>query len=300
MYEPSEIELQFLLMSYQEGFRYFQGVLVHGATPIVFQVEQACGFGKKDARALRIQIKRLLSESTFDLLFDLIISEKDLFTVPESKGYSRGGDKPPEVKQDRQTEIMLSYRESLASLPKMDDLALDLQTCETSKIGDLPKLEEKKVTWNMTYRKMMEDSDTGGRYVITLLRKTKDPNEEKAEGSHEENNIKLTLFDIASGNQDVFIFQEKEVLARDQLEELVKKKCDVKLIFKKAVDARLRIKQMGASAASYTIGSERSSTAPKLMAFFVNPALFELPKTSAFNKQSNTTRGKTGPGKGAL
>ena len=73
---------------------------------------------------------------------------------------------------------MLSYRESLASLPKMDDLALDLQTCETSKISYMPKLEEKKISWNMTYRKMMEDSDTGGRYVVTLLRKAKDPNAE--------------------------------------------------------------------------------------------------------------------------
>ena len=76
-----------------------------------------------------------------------MISERDLFCVPEQKGYGRVSEKPPEVKQDKQTEIMVSYRESLASLPKMDDLALDLQTCETSRIVDLPKLEEKKVTW---------------------------------------------------------------------------------------------------------------------------------------------------------
>lgn len=53
-YEPSEIELQFLLMGYQEGFRYYQGVLIHGDTPIVFIVEQVCAFAKKEERALRI------------------------------------------------------------------------------------------------------------------------------------------------------------------------------------------------------------------------------------------------------
>ena len=52
----------------------------------------------------------------------------------------------------------------------------------------------------------MEDSDTGGRYVVTLLRKEKDPKEPVEEGSYEDNNVKLTLFDISSGNQDVFIF----------------------------------------------------------------------------------------------
>lgn len=42
----------------------------------------------------------------------------------------RANDKAPEVKQDKKTEIMAAYRDTLASLPKMDDLALDLQTCE--------------------------------------------------------------------------------------------------------------------------------------------------------------------------
>mmetsp|Transcript_5096 Transcript_5096/g.6779 ORF Transcript_5096/g.6779 Transcript_5096/m.6779 type:complete len:117 (-) Transcript_5096:997-1347(-) len=116
------------MMAYQEGFRYYQGVLVHGKTPIVFTVEQACAFAKKEERALRIQIKRMAGETDYDLLFDLIISERDLF-IEQKKTFNQREEKPPEVKQDKMTEIMVSYRESLASLPKMDDLALDLQTC---------------------------------------------------------------------------------------------------------------------------------------------------------------------------
>ena len=43
----------------------------------------------------------------------------------------------------------------------------------------------------------------------------------------------------------MFIFQEKEVLSKDQLEEMQRnKKADVKLLFKRAVDSRLRIKQL--------------------------------------------------------
>lgn len=66
------------------------------------------------------------------MLLDLIISEPTLFTKEVSKfGFNRGQDRPPpELKVEKNTEIMATYRESSASLPKMDDLALDLQTCE--------------------------------------------------------------------------------------------------------------------------------------------------------------------------
>ena len=63
----------------------------------------------------------------------MVISERDLFTEMR-KTFNAREQKPPEVKQDKATEIMISYRESLASLPKMDDLALDLQTCEARKV----------------------------------------------------------------------------------------------------------------------------------------------------------------------
>lgn len=63
--------------------------------------------------------------------------------------------------------------------------------------------------------------------MVSLLRK--DPDSPACEGSDEnENNVKLTLFDIATGNQDVFIFQEKEVLSRQQMEDLKKNKTSVK------------------------------------------------------------------------
>ena len=93
-------------------------------------MEQACAFSSKEERAIRIQIKRILGEDEIELIFDLIMSERDLFVEEKTMSKFMKSEKPPEVKQDKKTEIMFAYRESLSSLPKMDDLALDLTTCE--------------------------------------------------------------------------------------------------------------------------------------------------------------------------
>jgi hypothetical protein len=77
----------------------------------------------------------------------------------------------PELKQDKCTEIMSTYRESLSSLPKMDDLALDLQTCEAQKVSEIPMLEQKKNEWKIIYRKMVEQQEESQRFVVTLLRR---------------------------------------------------------------------------------------------------------------------------------
>jgi len=83
----------------------------------------------------------------------------------------------------------------------------------------------------------------------------------------------LTLFEIESGKQVVFIYTEKEVLSEEELEELTKPRSDPKVIFKKAVDIRLRIKQLSNPSYLNDLKSEG-----KVMAFFINPALLELPK----------------------
>ena len=81
----NEIELQFLLLNYREGFRYYQGVLVPGAQPIVFQVEQASAFDKVEERAIRLQIKRILGEDSSEVFLDLLMSEPSLFAQEERK-----------------------------------------------------------------------------------------------------------------------------------------------------------------------------------------------------------------------
>lgn len=77
-------------------------------------------------------MKRIVEEDSHEVLLDLILSEPLLFTEIKSKQgrYSPSDMPAPDVKQDKKTEILQAYRESLSSLPKMDDLALDLQTCE--------------------------------------------------------------------------------------------------------------------------------------------------------------------------
>ena len=40
-YVKGEIELEFVLLNQQQATSYFQGVLVGGPTPLVFQLEQA-------------------------------------------------------------------------------------------------------------------------------------------------------------------------------------------------------------------------------------------------------------------
>ena len=95
------------------------------------------------------------------LLKDLILSEINLFAVPKSEskyGFSRQVTmkNAPDVKEDKKVEIMASYRESASSLPKMDDLALDLQTCEAQKVSEIPLLDQKEPSWNLIYRRMID------------------------------------------------------------------------------------------------------------------------------------------------
>ena len=102
-------------------------MLIPGVHPVIFQVEQASACDKIEERAIRIQIKRILGEDQTEIVLDLILSEPSLF-VAEKKKYGRAAapDFVPEIRQDKKTEILSAYRESLSSLPKMDDLALDL------------------------------------------------------------------------------------------------------------------------------------------------------------------------------
>ena len=60
------------------------------------------------------------------MILDLIMSEPLLFVEEKKKFGKPASDAVPEVRQDKKTEILSAYRESLSSLSKMDDLALDL------------------------------------------------------------------------------------------------------------------------------------------------------------------------------
>ena len=78
-----------MLLGYREGFRYYQGVLVPGKQPIMFQVEQASAFDRADERAIRLQIKRIISEEETEIILDLILSEPTLFTNGKSGRFNR-------------------------------------------------------------------------------------------------------------------------------------------------------------------------------------------------------------------
>ena len=83
----------------------------------------------------------------------------------------------------------------------------------------------------------------------------------------------------------MFIYTEKEVLSEEQRADLASGKADLRVVFKKAVDARLRIKQL-----THPSKGIPAKLDPKIMAFFVNPALFELPKQA--NTPGSASRGK--------
>ena len=71
---------------------------------------------------------------------------------------------------------------------------------------------------------------------MTVLRR--EPNNSK----REDHNVKLTLFEVSSGRQDVFVYTESDILSTEQQEELKKPRANVNNIFKAAIDLRLRIK----------------------------------------------------------
>lgn len=53
---------------------------------------------------------------------------------------------------------------------------------------------------------MIEEPEEKLRFVMNLLYR------EKVESSEADHNVKVTLFDINSGRQDVFVYTEKEIL----------------------------------------------------------------------------------------
>jgi hypothetical protein len=77
------------------------------------------------------------------------------------------------------------------------------------------------------------------------------------------------MFETTTGSQDVFIYSESDILSDSQMSEMKDKRADHSLIFKRAIDARLVIKELE----SNWIGLKTKEV--KFMVYFVNPALFE-------------------------
>ena len=159
----------------------------------------------------------------------------------------------------------------------MDDLAIDLQMVEAQKIADIPRLERKTDNWDLIYRKMVEKPELEQRFVVNMLRKQPEDCEEA------QPNVQVNLFETNSGMQDVFVFHDEEILSSDQLAKLNDPKEDKALLFKTAVDLRLRIKELRTD----QIGVDGEDT--KFIAFFVNPALIGATKDPK-DKQPDKSR----------
>ena len=132
------------------------------------------------------------------------------------------------------------------------------------------------------------------RFVINVLRKEPDESETKTQ------NIRVNLFETNSSIQEVFVFHDEDILSAEQVARLNEPKEDKSLLFKTAVDLRLRIKELK----SDHVGIDGEDT--KFVAFFVNPALIGgLPKEklppnrSRHNTVSSKGRKTSMPTKGS-
>ena len=85
---------------------------------------------------------------------------------------------------------------------------------------------------------MIEKPEVEQRFVANILRKAPD------ESGQNHQNIKLNLVEINSGLQEVFVFSDSDVLTPNQLEKLKNPRADKSLLFKEAVDTRLRVKEL--------------------------------------------------------
>ena len=74
-------------------------------------------------------------------------------------------------------------------------------------------------------------------------------------------------------------------MSQEQQDQLAKGKTDATVIFKQAIDQRLRIKKLQIS----QIGLD-SSKDKKVMVFFVNPALLEPPKPTEMQRVNTLNR----------
>ena len=80
-FEKQDVKLHFLLLKEKEANRYFQGVLVGGAQPLIFQVEQAIASGGLDEKCIRISVCKILDEENHEKLIDFIIADPNLLTA---------------------------------------------------------------------------------------------------------------------------------------------------------------------------------------------------------------------------
>ena len=258
-FERSDVELQFLLLAEKEGSRFFQGVLVGGAKPLIFQVEQAVASNGFDEKCIRVSVSKVQGEEQYQKLIDVMITDPSLLSLKSRAQSGRAG--LVEFLEEKRTELNVGYKESQSSLPKMDDLAIDLQTVEAQKLSDIPRLERKADPWDLIYRKMIEKPELEQRFVANVLRRQPEDCEE------DQPNIQVNLFETNSGVQEVFVFFDDDILSSEQLAQLRGPRVDKALLFKTAVDLRLRIKELRTD----SIGVDGEDT--KFVAFFVNPAL---------------------------
>ena len=69
-----------MLLTEKEGSRFFQGVLVGGAKPLIFQVEQAVSSNGFDEKCIRISINKVQGEESYKTLLDVMIADPNILT----------------------------------------------------------------------------------------------------------------------------------------------------------------------------------------------------------------------------
>lgn len=108
------------------------------------------------------------------------------------------------IREDVKFELGVGYRDTLASIFKMDDISNDIAFSKVQLPPETPKIEPRKDPWSLVYRKVIRQNDSN--YIVSAMQ-------------HESSQmLKLNVFESMSMQQQIFVFNASDVLTLIELQ----------------------------------------------------------------------------------
>lgn len=182
-------------------------------TRLVCQIEQAYAQSAKDG-CLRVSFHRIASQDSLEAIFDLIIIDPSLLKQSSHDEVC--------IREDTKFELGIGYRDTLASIFKMDDISNDIAFSKVQLPAEFPKIEPRKDPWSLVYRKVVRQNNFN--YIVSAMQ-------------HENSQmLKLNVFESMSMQQQIFVFNSEDVLTVAECQESQKKPEIFKDLIKMAVN----------------------------------------------------------------
>ena len=139
---------QYTLLKEAESSRVYQAsIRSSDGSQMICQIEQAIS-GSVSNKALRITISKIESENFTRPIFSLVVVDPSL--LKDDFG----------VREDLKFALGLGYKDSLATVLKMDDFARDIALSKIQLPAPPQEPVKKPVSWSQVYRKILNQDDS--------------------------------------------------------------------------------------------------------------------------------------------